>query len=361
MPRRAGRPFRETGASWSTETNPAASSIMKIAEPSKPAIGLRKTTTNRPRGFSWTGAQSILDVKSLAEETGALSASFGAACFIGSPRRSREFYQRARPPRRGMARRKAQNPYGSCLAARGRLAARHMRSCRPGAGSASKMRSSRPKAGSASKCAQIGQRPVAHAICGRLFGAGLALVRSVAHQSPTEPSASSWQGLVVVPGGAPLPPECLVATRPAGAAPHPAIKDASRARPLVGRGEAMIMQSEDGDNSWHIFQGALMEAPQERFAVRRALAGCSMLCSIDHPSPRLLVDVLLPQFVFTRNVERVPTSGKPDFRLFPAPELTGRENDRARRHISLLFGRPRQMVRSPKNRVRLLYRRDSPF
>jgi hypothetical protein len=36
-------------------------------------------------------------------------------------------------------------------------------------------------------------------------------------------SASSWQGLeIVVPGGAPMPPECLVASRPAGAAPHPA-------------------------------------------------------------------------------------------------------------------------------------------
>ena len=40
--------------------------------------------------------------------------------------------------------------------------------------------------------------------------------------APTEPSASSWQGLLVVPEGAPLPPGCLVATRPAGAAPRPA-------------------------------------------------------------------------------------------------------------------------------------------
>ena len=40
--------------------------------------------------------------------------------------------------------------------------------------------------------------------------------------TPTEPSASSWQGLLVVPEGAPLPPGCLVATRPAGAAPRPA-------------------------------------------------------------------------------------------------------------------------------------------
>jgi hypothetical protein len=39
---------------------------------------------------------------------------------------------------------------------------------------------------------------------------------------PTDPSASSWQGLLVAPQGVPLPPECLVATRPAGAAPRPA-------------------------------------------------------------------------------------------------------------------------------------------
>jgi hypothetical protein len=31
-------------------------------------------------------------------------------------------------------------------------------------------------------------------------------------------SASSWQGLLVVPGGAPMPPECLVAQGPQ--APH---------------------------------------------------------------------------------------------------------------------------------------------
>ena len=43
-----------------------------------------------------------------------------------------------------------------------------------------------------------------------------------ASNAPTEPSASSWQALLVVPEGAPLPPECLVATRPAGAAPRPA-------------------------------------------------------------------------------------------------------------------------------------------
>jgi hypothetical protein len=54
----------------------------------------------------------------------------------------------------------------------------------------------------------------------RLFGTGPRFpVPAMAGRS-----SSSWQGLVVVPGGAPLPPECLVATRPAGAAPRPAIK-----------------------------------------------------------------------------------------------------------------------------------------
>ena len=65
---------------------------------------------------------------------------------------------------------------------------------------------------------------------GRLSAAGLAFrfgYRAQGGQRPVAPiqmSASSWQRLVVVPGGAPLPPKCLVATRPAGAAPRPAIK-----------------------------------------------------------------------------------------------------------------------------------------
>jgi hypothetical protein len=41
--------------------------------------------------------------------------------------------------------------------------------------------------------------------------------------APAEPSASSWRGLVVVPGGAPMPPECPCCVHePAGAAPRPA-------------------------------------------------------------------------------------------------------------------------------------------
>ena len=41
---------------------------------------------------------------------------------------------------------------------------------------------------------------------------------------PPVASASSWQGLLVVPGGAPMPPECPACARqPAGTAPRPAV------------------------------------------------------------------------------------------------------------------------------------------
>src|SRR6185503_5657709 len=60
-------------------------------------------------------------------------------------------------------------------------------------------------------------------LCGRFrHGALLSSGPSRKRIAPTEPSASSWQGLLVAPEGAPMPPECLVATRPAGAAPRPA-------------------------------------------------------------------------------------------------------------------------------------------
>src|SRR6185312_16123114 len=59
--------------------------------------------------------------------------------------------------------------------------------------------------------------------------------------APTDPSASSWQGLLVAPEGAPMPPECLVATRPAGAAPRPASRRLMK-RPLEGRGEGIISE-----------------------------------------------------------------------------------------------------------------------
>ena len=103
---------------------------------------------------------------------------------------------------RGMARRKAQNPYGSCLAARGRL-----------------------------RGAPITAFPAT----------GPAFVRSARANAPTDPSASSWQGLLVAPEGAPMPPECLVATRPAGAAPRPASRRLMK-RPLDGRGGCIISE-----------------------------------------------------------------------------------------------------------------------
>ena len=62
-----------------------------------------------------------------------------------------------------------------------------------------------------------------------------------ASNAPTDPSASSWQGLLVAPEGAPMPPECLVATRPAGAAPRPASRRLMIA-PLSGRGGCIISE-----------------------------------------------------------------------------------------------------------------------
>jgi hypothetical protein len=61
--------------------------------------------------------------------------------------------------------------------------------------------------------------------------AGVFSATGLAFRKPGFPSrsASSWQGLVVVPGGAPLPPECLTCVaKPAGAAPRPASPFASR-------------------------------------------------------------------------------------------------------------------------------------
>ncbi len=58
----------------------------------------------------------------------------------------------------------------------------------------------------------------------RTFAApGPALVRSIALEvALTDPSAGSRRDLLLGPEGAPMPPGCLVATRPAGAAPRPA-------------------------------------------------------------------------------------------------------------------------------------------
>ena len=58
---------------------------------------------------------------------------------------------------------------------------------------------------------------------------GPAFVQEVGSNSTPVASASSWQGLVVASGGAPMPPGCLTcAAKPAGAAPRPASTHASR-------------------------------------------------------------------------------------------------------------------------------------
>ena len=87
---------------------------------------------------------------------------------------------------------------GSCLAARGHLPARHMRSCSEAVAHAicGRLRQRAPL--SSNRRAQVGQRPIAR-------------------RSRT--SASSWQDLLLGPGGAPMPPGCLVAQDPR--APHP--------------------------------------------------------------------------------------------------------------------------------------------
>jgi hypothetical protein len=70
------------------------------------------------------------------------------------------------------------------------------------------------------------ERSVASAHYKRMsFAASPQTVRHRASLSPQirclRASAGSQQGLIVVPGGAPMPPECFVATKPAGAAPRP--------------------------------------------------------------------------------------------------------------------------------------------
>src|SRR6185312_2562080 len=83
---------------------------------------------------------------------------------------------------------------------------------------------------------------------GVFSAAGLALVRSARANASAEPSASSWQGLLVAPGGSPLPPECLVATRHARAAPRPASRRLMIAH-LSGRGDAHDTRG-SGDGSY---------------------------------------------------------------------------------------------------------------
>ncbi len=71
---------------------------------------------------------------------------------------------------------------------------------------------------------------------------------SVAGRSAAGQSASSWQGLIVVPGGAPMPPECRIAIRPAGAAPRPASRRLMSAPFEWTRWGESMRVSESGDN-----------------------------------------------------------------------------------------------------------------
>src|SRR5665648_217432 len=57
---------------------------------------------------------------------------------------------------------------------------------------------------------------------------------AVAHEQVT---ASSWRGLLMVPGGAPMPPECFTAMKPAGAAPRPATTTPRENAPSVAEVE----------------------------------------------------------------------------------------------------------------------------
>jgi hypothetical protein len=54
--------------------------------------------------------------------------------------------------------------------------------------------------------------------------------RAMAHE---QVSASSWQDLIVGPGGAPLPPECFIANEARGRRAPSRSRNASRERPLI--------------------------------------------------------------------------------------------------------------------------------
>jgi len=116
---------------------------------------------------------------------------------------------------KGVARRKAQT-YGVAALAepRGRLSARHMRSS---------------------------SEAVAHAICSVCSAPGPAFGDGCTRKGRRS-SASSWQGLLMVPGGAPMPPECRLCVRqPAGAAPRPGSRRLMNA-PLNERGGSSVSE-----------------------------------------------------------------------------------------------------------------------
>ena len=149
--------------------------------------------------------------------TFATSAAYWMPACVGMTRKSARRSNSPGAPARheGMARRKTQSHFGSCLAARGRRSARHMRSC------ACSFAATYRRAGPAFRrecpaCdpfSRLGSNSPRPSAVERLSIAGVLTWTS-------RSSASSWQGLVVDPGGAPPPPECLAANQARGA-PHP--------------------------------------------------------------------------------------------------------------------------------------------
>ena len=113
-----------------------------------------------------------------------------------------------------MARRKAQNPYGSCLAARGRLAARQALSSERSA-----------------------------LICG-VPATGPAFVRSVARECADRSVSQLLAGTPSGPGGSSNAARVPRCERPAGAAPRPASRRLKK-RPSNGRGEGMIREVQE--------------------------------------------------------------------------------------------------------------------
>jgi hypothetical protein len=164
--------------------------------------------------------------------------------------------QRARPLRGWRAEKR--KPMVSAILADhgGRLSARHMRSS---------------------------SKAVAHAICGVFCVTRRAalFVRRMA-----DPSASSWQGLVMDPGGAPAPPEC-----PAHVKPNPQasllapLHDASRSA-LNGRGGCSVSASRGagitGGQDRDTRHSGVSRNPERRQNWIPAFTGMTNLCWLSH-------------------------------------------------------------------------------
>jgi hypothetical protein len=149
-------------------------------------------------------------------------------------------------PLEGAARRKAQSvdvvsasPFGR---GGGRLSARHMRSFEvrdPRFAPLERAALSRPS----SACSFGGDL----ANTGPRFRLDIAL-KARGRSRNIRSSASSWQGLVVVPGGAPVPPECPACEPdPRGAAPRPALTTPRESAPQRTRWPESNVSSQAGD------------------------------------------------------------------------------------------------------------------